>query len=299
MACHKNVFGEHAPSRTGVAADERANKETHLNLSLQSPSSMPTSMPTNAAASWGHPSAPVLLSPPFQELTDLTRQQLERPSESTGSCIPADNLRAQQSYGPPPAVGEASLATAEANSSGALAGSRQRGRDSINVPAKPPALLTGGTRAGNGGSDRGGSNANFYSSFPRGQGLFPSKRPQVRSPPQVPFHTSGIMLELPPLNVRPAYKDRVANASFPRGGPQNPADNWSRPVPLTSNTRGLSSGPTPHGFVNPQHGSFNPLLSLPVAFAPSPLGNQPQQSHYATYNSWGIPDPACPKKENK
>ncbi|XP_004606472.2 proline-rich protein 32 [Sorex araneus] len=255
-------------------------------------------MPANVE-SWAHPCAPVLLSPPFHEMTDLTREQLDRPSERTGPRIPLDNLRAQHSYGPPPAVTEASLATAEVNSSGALAGLRQRGRDSINVSGKPPALMTGGTRANNGGSERGSSNVNLYSSFPRGQGVFPARRPQIRNPPRVPFLTSGIMMELPPINLRAPYKDRLAQVSFPRGGPQNPADNWSRPGPLTSNTQGLPSGPTAHGFVNPQHPSFNPLLPLPIAFAPPPIVNPPQQSPYATYPSWGISDPACPKRESK
>ncbi|CAK7312751.1 Proline-rich protein 32 [Vulpes lagopus] len=71
-----------------------------------------SSMPKGDVEPWGHHR--VLLRPPLNVLTDLAREQLERPSETAGACIPVDSSRAHKHpYGPPPAVAEESLATAE------------------------------------------------------------------------------------------------------------------------------------------------------------------------------------------
>ncbi|XP_004685997.1 PREDICTED: proline-rich protein 32 [Condylura cristata] len=301
MACIENVIGGHGPSAVPVAADENGNQEPCLDVPLQCPSSIPMS----DVGSWGHLCIPVPLRPSFNMLTDLAREQLECPSEGTGSCIPVNNLRAlQHPYGPPPAVAEASLATAEVNSSGGLAGLRQRGHDSVNVSqvfsGGPSALMMGGARVSNGSTEMGGNNARLYLGLPRGQGFVPARGPQVRGPPHIPTLRSGIMMELPPGNTRMTYKDRLAHVSFPAGGgPRHPLDTWPRPLSLAPSTPGLPSGPTAHAFVAPQPPTFNPFLPMPIAFAPPPIVGHPQPSYFANYPSWGMPAPSSSNRENK
>ncbi|KAB1252487.1 Proline-rich protein 32 [Camelus dromedarius] len=150
------AFAYHTREETGLslfpwcipataAADERGNRKPRADAPLQCPSALLK----DDAESWGHPPGP--LRPPFNVLGDLAREQLERRSERTASCIPVDSVL-KHPYGPPPAGAEESLATAEVNSSEGLAGRRQRGQDSINVSQEfsggPPALMVGGTRRG-------------------------------------------------------------------------------------------------------------------------------------------------------
>ncbi|XP_030700710.1 proline-rich protein 32 [Globicephala melas] len=297
MACTENVLGGHAPSPTSVAADEHGTPELRPGVPLQCPSSMQK----DDVESWGLPRVP--LRPPFNVLADLAREQLERPSERTGSCIPVDDSRAlNPPYEPPPAVAEESLATAEVNSSEGLAGRRQRGQDSINVSREfsggPPALMVGGTRVSNGGTERGGSNAKLYVALPRGQGFFPSRGSQVRGPPPIPTLRSGIMMEVPPGNTRVTCKERLAHVSFPLGGPRHPVENWPRPMPLSSSTPGLPSCTTAHCFIPPRPPSFNPFLAMPMAFAPPPIFGPPLPSYFANFPSWGMLAPASSNREN-
>ena len=231
-------------------------------------------------------------------LSDLARDRLERPSERTGSCIPVDGSRAlKPPYGPPPAVAEEPLATGEVNSSEGPAGWRQRGQDSINKVSQefsgsPPALMVGGTKVSNGGTERGGSNAGLYVALPRGQGFFPSRGPQVRGPTHISTLRSGIMMELPPGSTRVTGKERLARVSFPLGGPRHPVKNWPRPMPLASSTTGLRSCTTAHCFIPPGPPSFNPFLAMPMAFGP------PLPSCFADFPSWGMPAPASSNREN-
>ncbi|EPY83538.1 hypothetical protein CB1_000554002 [Camelus ferus] len=157
-------LGGHAPSPLAAAADERGNRKPRADAPLQCPSALLK----DDAESWGHPPGP--LRPPFNVLGDLAREQLERRSERTASCIPVDSVL-KHPYGPPPAGAEESLATAEVNSSEGLAGRRQRGQDSINVSQEfsggPPALMVGGTRVSSGGPERGGSNARLFPQSPK------------------------------------------------------------------------------------------------------------------------------------
>lgn len=287
-------LGGHAPSPTAVAAAENGNREPRPRLPFQ--------CPKDDAGSWGHPRVP--LRPPFKVLSDLARDRLERPSERTGSCIPVDGSRAlKPPYGPPPAVAEEPLATGEVNSSEGPAGWRQRGQDSINnvsqeFSGSPPALMVGGTKVSNGGTERGGSNAGLYVALPRGQGFFPSRGPQVRGPTHISTLRSGIMMELPPGSTRVTGKERLARVSFPLGGPRHPVKNWPRPMPLASSTTGLRSCTTAHCFIPPRPPSFNPFLAMPMAFAPPPIFGPPLPSCFADFPSWGMPAPASSNREN-
>ncbi|XP_014719380.3 proline-rich protein 32 [Equus asinus] len=299
MACIENVLAGHVPSPIVVAADEHGNQELHPNLPLHCPSSMLK----DDAESWGHPL--VSLRPPFSVLADLTGEQLKRPSERTGSCIPVDSSSSRalkHPYGPPPAVAEESLATVEVNSSEGLAGRRQRGQDSINVSQEfsgsPPALMIGGTRVSNGGTERVGNNARLHAAMPRGQRFFPPRGSQVRGPPHIPTVRSGIMMELPPGNLRLAGKERLAHVSFPLGGPRHCVENWPRPIPLSSSTPSLPSCATAHCFIPPRPPSFNPFLAMPIAFAPPPIFGPPLPSYFANFPSWGMPAPASSNREN-
>ncbi|XP_006181510.1 proline-rich protein 32 [Camelus ferus] len=295
MACIENVLGGHAPSPLAAAADERGNRKPRADAPLQCPSALLK----DDAESWGHPPGP--LRPPFNVLGDLAREQLERRSERTASCIPVDSVL-KHPYGPPPAGAEESLATAEVNSSEGLAGRRQRGQDSINVSQEfsggPPALMVGGTRVSSGGPERGGSNARLYVALPRGQGFFPPRGPQGRGPPHIPTMRSGIMMEVPLGNPRMAGKERLAHVSFPLGGPRQPAENWPRPLPLSSSTPGFPSCATAHCFVPPRPPSFSPFLAMPIAFAPPPIFGPPLPSYFAGFPSWGVPVPASSNREN-
>ncbi|KAL0588523.1 Proline-rich protein 32 [Plecturocebus cupreus] len=108
MACIENVLGGHAPSPMVVAVDENGKQELYHDMRLQCLSSKLE----DDAEPWGQPQVP--LRPSVNVLTDLAREQLECPSERTGSCIPVHSLRALiHPYGPPPAVAKESLATAE------------------------------------------------------------------------------------------------------------------------------------------------------------------------------------------
>ncbi|XP_039078988.1 proline-rich protein 32 [Hyaena hyaena] len=300
MACIENVLGRHAPSPKGVIADECGIREPNPDdVSLQCPSSVPK----DDAEPWGHHR--VLLRPQLNVLTNLAREQLEleRPSEIAGTCIPVDSSRAHKHpYGPPPAVAEESLATAEVNSSEGLAGWRLRGQDSINVSQEfsgsTPALMTGGARVSSGGTERGGNNARLYVALSRGQGYFPPRGLQVRGPPHIPTVRSGVMMELPPGNTRMTGKERLAHVSFPPGGPRHPVENWPRPLPLSSSTSGLPSHPTAHCFIPPRSPSFSPFLSMPIAFAPPPIFSPPLPSYFANFPSWGMPAPAPSNREN-
>ncbi|CAD7666802.1 unnamed protein product [Nyctereutes procyonoides] len=298
MACIENVLGGHAPSPSGVVANECGIREPHPDdVSLPCSSSMPK----GDVEPWGHHR--VLLRPPLTVLTDLAREQLERPSETAGACIPVDSSRAHKHpYGPPPAVAEESLATAEVNSSEGLAGWRLRGQDSINVSQEfsgsPPALMIGGARVSSGGTERGGNNARLYMALPRGQGFFPPRGPQIRGPPHIPTIRSGVMMELPLGNTRMTSKERLAHVSFPQGGPRHPVENWPRSLPLSSSTPGLPSHPTAHCFISPRPPSFSPFLAMPIAFAPPPIFGPPLPSYFANFPSWGMPAPAPSNREN-
>uniref|UniRef100_A0A8D1DH33 Proline rich 32 n=1 Tax=Sus scrofa TaxID=9823 RepID=A0A8D1DH33_PIG len=297
MACTENVLGAHASSATAVAAEEHAHREPRPAVQLQCPSS---ALQGNSE-SWGHPRLP--LRPPFGVLTDLAREQLERPSERTESCIPVNCSRALNPlYRLPPAAAEEALATAEVNSSEGLAGQRQRGQDSIHVSQEfsggPPVLMVGGTRVSNGSTERGGSSARLYVALPRGQGFLPSRGPQVRGPPHIPTLRSGIMMEVPQGSKRMTSKESLAQVSFPPGGPRHSVENWLRPVPLSSSTPGVPSCATAHCFIPPRPRSFNPFLAMPIAFAPPPLFGPLMPSYFANFPSWGMPAPACSNREN-
>ncbi|CAD7690169.1 unnamed protein product [Nyctereutes procyonoides] len=230
-----------------------------------------SSMPKGEVEPWGHHR--VLLRPPLNVLTDLAREQLERPSETAGACIPVDSSRAHKHpYGPPPAVGE---------DSEGLAGWRLRGQDSINVSQEfsgsPPSLMIGGGK---------------------GQGFFPPRGLQLRAPPHIPTIRSGVMMELPLGNTRMASKERLAHVSFPQGGPRHPMENWPRSLPLSSSTPGLPSRPTAHCFISPRPLSFSPFLAMPIAFAPPLIFGPPLPSYFANLPSWGMPAPAPSNREN-
>ncbi|XP_062940487.1 proline-rich protein 32 [Cynocephalus volans] len=298
MACIENVLGGHGRSPIVVAVDKNGNRELRHDISLQCPSSMPK----DDVESWGHPHVP--LSPPFSMLTDLSREQLEHPSERKESCVPVDSSRAlTHPYGPPPAVVEESLATAEVNSSEGLAGWRQKGQNSINVSREvsggPPAFMVGGTRVINGGTEIGGNNARLYVALPRSKGFFPPRGPQVRGPLHIPTLRSGIMMEVPPGNTRMVCKGRLAHVSFPLGSPRHPVDNWPTPMPVvSSSTAGLPSCFAAHCFIPPRPPSFNPFLSMPIAFVPPQIFGPPLPSYFAHLCPGGMPAPACSNKEH-
>ncbi|XP_014942028.2 proline-rich protein 32 isoform X1 [Acinonyx jubatus] len=298
MACIENVLGGHAPSPRGVVAEECGIREPRPDdMSLQYPSSLPK----DDAEPLGHHR--VLLRPPLNVLTDLAREQLERPFHIAGACIPVDSSRSHKHpCGSPPAVVEESLATAEVNSSEGLAGWRLRGEDSINVSqdfsGSTPPLMIGGARVSSGGTERGGNNARLYVALPQGQGFFPSRGPQVRDPLHIPTVRSGVIMELPSGNTRMTGKERLAHVSFPPGGLRHPVENWPRPLPLSSSTPGLPSRPTAHCFIPPRPPSFSPFLAMPIAFAPPPIFGPPLPSYFANFPSWGMPAPAPSNREN-
>ncbi|XP_008061666.1 proline-rich protein 32 [Carlito syrichta] len=297
MACTENVLGDHAPSSIVVAVDKNGNRELCCNIPLQ----CPTSMLKNNAETWGHPHVP--LRPPVNGLTDLERQQLERPSKRTGSYIPVNSSRAlRHLYVPPPAVAEESLATVKVNSSEGLASHRQKGQDSINVSQEisgsPPALMVGGTWVSSGSTERAGNNAKLYVTLPQGKGFFPARGPQVRAPPHIPTLRSGIMMELPSGNTRMACKGRLACVSFPLGDPRHRVDNWPRPIPLSSSTPGLPSCSTAHCFIPPRPLNFNPCLAMPIAFAPPLIFGPPLPSYFTHFCSGGMPAPASSNREH-
>ncbi|XP_032185461.1 proline-rich protein 32 [Mustela erminea] len=294
MSCIE-LLGGHAPSPNGAIADECGMRESRPeDMSLQRSSSMPK----EDVEAWGHHR--VLLRAPVNVLTDLSREQLELPSETAGACIPVDSSRAHKHpYGPPPVVTEESLATTEVNSSEGLADRRLREQDSINVSQEfsgsPPALMIGGAGVSRGDTQRGGNNARLYLVLP-GQGFFPSRGPQVTGPPHIPTFRSGVMMELPPGNTRMASKERLAHVSFPLGGPQHPEENWSNPLPLSSSIAGLPSHPTAHCFISPRPPSFSPFLAMPIAFAPPPIFGPTLPSYLENFPSWGMPAPALSER---
>ncbi|XP_049622966.1 proline-rich protein 32 [Suncus etruscus] len=279
MASLENVSDENATQPKEVAAEEHGNQETLPDLSLQGASAEPTSMLTNVAESEGQAGVPGLQNPPVNVLNDLTREQLERPSEATGSSSPVDILRIEGSFGPTPAVAQASRATAKVNSSGGQAGLWQWGQDSANVSGRPPAMMTGGTNASMGGSEMGGSSADEFIPFTPRQMPLPPRGPPVRAPSNITYHTSGVMLELPPIRSNMQYRDRLAQDSVPAGVPQAPA-------PSTSSTRRGSICFTRTGILNPQHPLYNPLF--PLHFTSDPQYYTPSTT-----------PPARPKKSKK
>ncbi|XP_012520298.1 PREDICTED: proline-rich protein 32 [Propithecus coquereli] len=296
MACIENVLGGHAPSPIVVAVDKNGNRELRHDMPLQ----CPNSIPKEDGEPWGHPH--IQLRPPINVLTNLAREQLERPSQRTGSCIPVDSSRAlRHQYGPPPAVAEESLATAEVNSSEGLAGWRQKGQDSIvsqEVSGSPPRLLVGGTRVSTGGTERGGNNARLDLTLPRGKGFFSPRGPQVRGSPHLPSLRSGILMEVPPGNTRMYSKGRLAHVSFPLRGPRHPVDNWPRPIPLSSGSPGLPSCSIAHCLIPPIPPSFNPFLAMPIAFAAPPMFGPLLPSHFAHFHSGVMPAPVASKREH-
>ncbi|PNJ74171.1 PRR32 isoform 1 [Pongo abelii] len=297
MACIENVLGGHAPSPLVVSADENGNQELHHDVPLQCLSSKPE----DDAEPWGQPQVP--LRPSINVLTDVDSKQLEWPSERTGSCIPLHSLRAHRHpYGPPPAVEEESLATAVVNSSDVLAGWRQEGQDAINVSCEvsggPPALIVGGTKVNNGGTERGSNNARLYVALPRGKGFFPPRGPQVRGPSHIRTLRSGIVMEVPPGNTRIACRGKLAHVSFPLRGPCHPMHNWPRPIPLSSSTPDLPSCSTAHCFIPPRPLIFNPFLAMPLPFAPPLIFGPPLPSYFAHFHSGGMPAPASPNREH-
>ncbi|XP_069318995.1 proline-rich protein 32 [Eulemur rufifrons] len=297
MACIENVLGGQAPSPIVVAVDKNGNPELCHNMPLQCPSSMPK----DDGEPRGHPH--IQLRPPINVLTNLAREQLERPSPRTGSCIPVDSSRAfRHLYGPPPAVAEESLATAEVNSFEGLAGQRQKRQDSVvsqEVSGSPPTFMVGGTRVSTGGTERGGNNARLDLTLPRGKGFFPPRGPQVRGPPHLlPSLRSGILLEVPPGNRRMYCKGRLAHVSFPLGAPRHPVDIWPRPILLSSGSPGLPSCSIAHCLIPPQPLSFNPFLAMPIAFTPPPTFGPPLPSHFAHFPSGVMPAPVVSNREH-
>ncbi|XP_004587732.2 proline-rich protein 32 [Ochotona princeps] len=298
MACIENVtLGKHTTSPIVVAMDKNESQELHRDMSKQCLSSLLK----EDAEVWGHAHVP--LRPSFNVLTPLTREQLELPSELAGACIPVDSSRAlRQSYRPPPAAAEEYLATAEINSREGLAGRRQKDQDSINVSrdvsGSPLSLMEGGPRVSNGGVERGGHNARFYVTLPRGTGLFVRRGPQIRRPPHIPTLRSGIMMEVSPGNPRIACQGRLAQVSFPPGGPQHPVDRWQRPIPLSSSTPRLSPPRTAPCFAPFQFLSFNPFLTIPIAFAPPPIFAPPLPSYFAHFYSGGMLSASSSNREH-
>ncbi|EHH61206.1 hypothetical protein EGM_19161 [Macaca fascicularis] len=297
MACIENVLGGHAPSPLVVAMDKNGNQELHLDMPLQCLSSKPE----DDTEPWGLPQ--VLLRPSVNVLTDLASEQPECPSERTGSCIPVHSLRAlRHPYGPPPAVAEESLATAEVNSSDALAGWRQEGQDAINVSwevsGSPPALIVGGTKVNNEGTERGSNNARLYVALPRGKGFCSPRGPQVRGPSHITTLRSGIVMEVPPRNTRIACRGKLAHVSFPLGDPCHPMHNWPRPIPLSSSTPGLPPCSAAHCFIPPRPPIFNPFIAMLLPFAPPPIFHPPLPSYFVHFHSGGMPAPASPNREH-
>nr|XP_036864609.1 proline-rich protein 32 [Manis javanica] len=286
-------LGGHTPSSIAVAADELRIQALRQDLPLQCP-------PKDDAETWGHPRVPLRL--PIIVLTNLAREQLERPSEGAGSGLPIDSSRPlQHPYGPPPAVVEESLATAELNSSYGLAGGRQRGQDSFHLSQEfsgnSPALMIGGTRVSN---EREDNNARLYVALPQSQGFLPPRSPQVRGRPcMLCTVRSGIMMELPPGNRRTAGKGRLAHVYFPLRGPQHPVEYWPWPIPLSSSTPGVPAGVAAHCFICPRPPSFNPFLVMPVSFAPAPKFGPLLPSYFASFPSWGMPPPASSSRKHK
>nr|XP_012595906.1 proline-rich protein 32 [Microcebus murinus] len=295
MACIENVLGGQAPSSIVVAVDKNGNKELRHDMPLQCPSSMLK----DDGEPWGQPH--IQLRPPINVLNNLAREQLERPSQRTGSCIPVDSSRAlRHLYGPPPAVAEESLATAEVNRSEGLAGWRQKGQDSIvsqEDSGSPPRLMVGGTRVSTGGTERGGNNARLDLTLPRGKGFFPPLGPQVRGPPHLPSLRSGILMEVPPGNTKMYCKGRLAHVSFPLRGSWQPMNNWPKPIPLSSGSPGLPSCSIAHCLIPPRPPSFNPFLAMPIAFTPPPMFGPPLPSYFAHFHSGVMPAPVASNRE--
>ncbi|XP_060039220.1 proline-rich protein 32 [Erinaceus europaeus] len=298
MACNENVFGGHTASST-VSADENGNQEPHSDVTLQCPESMLSSIPKIDVEPRG---LPHVLRPSVNMLTNAAREQLKHHSERTGSSIPVNSFRAlQQPYGSSTAVAKA---TAEVNSSGGLAGLRQRGQESINMSqvfsGSSLALVTGRARLNNGGTERGANSERLYLPSLQGQGSFPPRGPQVKGHPHIPKLMSGIMMEVPLGKKRIPYKERLAHVSFPLGSPKPPRDNWSRPVPLASNTQDLPSHPTAHSYTPPLPlPSFTLFLPTPIAFAPPPIVSPPHHSDCANYNFWEIQTSESLNRDNK
>ncbi|XP_048191270.1 proline-rich protein 32 [Perognathus longimembris pacificus] len=292
-------FGGHVPSPKVLAVDENGNRLLHRAVTAQRPIST-LKDDVDGAETWSHP--PVPPRPPFTVLTDLPREQIQRPTERAGSCIPGGSRAPRYSYGLTAAVAEESLATAEVNSSEGLAGWRQKGHDSINksqeVSHGPLTPMVGGTRVHNGVAEKGGNNIKSYAPLPQGKVAFPPRGPQTRNPPYLPTLRSGIMMEVPSGNTRMLSKGRLAHVSFPLHGPEHPVDNWQRPMPLSSSFPGFPFS-SAHCFIPPQPVSFKPFLTTPVTFAAPPIFAAPLTPYFPHYHPRLIRSPASPNSEFK
>ncbi|XP_042538352.1 proline-rich protein 32 [Dipodomys spectabilis] len=254
----------------------------------------------DGAETWSHPPVPV--RPPFIVLTDLPREQPQRPTESGGSCIPGGSRVPRYPRGLTAAVAEDSLATVEINSSESLAGRRLKEHDSINKSQEfshsPLTPTVGGTRVHNGAAKKGGNNIKSYASLPQGKVIFPPRGAQVRNPPYIPTVRSGIMMEVPSRNTKMPSNGRLAHVSFPLHRPDHPVDNWQRPVPLSSSFLGFPFS-SAHCFIPPQAVSFKPFLTTPVAFASPPIFGAPLSPYFAHYHPGLIRPHSSPKREFK
>ncbi|XP_036160423.1 proline-rich protein 32 [Myotis myotis] len=298
MACIENVLEEHASSLIAMTVDENVKPRPDPNKLLQRSSTMLK----EEAESWGKPRRP--LRPPLYVPPELTRGQLEGPRERRGSCIPVDTSRAlQHPYWSPPAAAKGSLATAEVNSSVRLAGWGQMGHDPINVsqkfPGRSPSVMIEGTRISNEGAESGVNKAKFHSVLQQGQGFFPLRSPLTKDPPPIPTIRSGIKMEVPPVNVKMAGNEKMAQAAFPLGGPGNPMNNCPRPTIMPANVARVgwfTNGPC---FMPPGPPSSHPLLNLPLSFSPPPMLRPPLRPYFGNFPSSELPSTPFLNRENK
>ncbi|KAM4818681.1 proline-rich protein 32 [Thomomys bottae] len=287
-------FGGHVPSPNVLSVNENGNSLLHQAVTHQHPiSSLKDDV--DGAETWSHPHVP--LRPPFTVLTDVPREQLRRPTERAGFCIPAGSRAPRYVYGLTAAVAEDSIATVEVNSSEGLADWRQKGHDSINksqeVSRSFLTPMASGTRVNRGIAEKGGNNIKSYVSFPQSKVTFPPRGPQARNPPYIPTLTSGIMMEVPSGNTRLPSKARLAHVSFPLHGPDHPVDNWQRPMPLSSSFLGVPFS-SAHCFIPPQPVNFKPFLTTPVTFASPPIFGAPLSPHFVHYHHGLIRSPGSP-----
>lgn len=281
-----------------MAVDGSVKPRPDPNILLQCSSTMLK----EEVESWGKPRMP--LRPPLYVPPDLARGQLEGPGERRGSCIPVDISRAlKHPYGSPPAAAKGSLATAEVNSSVGLAGCSQMGQDSINVsqkfPGRSPSLKIQGTRVSNEGAESGVNKAKFHLALQQGQGFFPPRGPLIKDPPPIPTIRSGIMMQVPPGNMKMAGNERMAQVPFPMGGPWYPMDNWPRPItvpPSVSRLGWFTNGPC---FIPPVPPSSHPFLNLPMPFPPPPMCRPPLLPYFGNFPSSELPPHPFLNRENK
>lgn len=291
---------ERASSPKATTADEDVKPRPDPNILLQ----RSHRVLKDEDESWGKPRMP--LRPPLYVPPDLARGLPEGPKEKKGSCIPVDISRAlKHPYGPPSAAAKGSLATAEVNSSVGLAGWGQMGQNSINVsqkfPGRSPSLMIEGTRISKEGAESDVNKAKFHLALPQDQGFFPPRGPLIKDPPPIPTIRSGLMVEVPPGNVKMADNERMPQVASPVGSSWNPMDSWPKPIiipPSISRLGWFTSGPC---FITSQSGSpsSHPLLNAPLPFSPPPNDHSSLFSYFDNFPSGEPPPPPFLNRDNE